>query len=54
MPVKLMPVLIDKTFFRSEIGKAIGYKNVTCIALIISNLSETLKADLYKLIRFKT
>ena len=54
--VKMMgenKVLIDKTFSRLEIGKAIGYKNVTCIALIIGNLSETLKADLYKLIRFK-
>jgi len=46
-------ILLNKSFSRTEIGKAIGYKNVLCVALIISDLSATLKSDFYKLMRFQ-
>jgi len=46
-------ILLNKSFSRAEIGKAIGYKNVLCVALIISNMSATLKSDFYKLMRFQ-
>ena len=54
--VKIMDdrkILLNKSFSRVEIGKAIGYKNVLCAALIISDLSATLKSDFYKLMRFQ-
>jgi ribosomal protein L7Ae-like RNA K-turn-binding protein len=46
-------VLLNKTFSRLEISKAVGYKNVICVAIMISNLSATLKLDFYKLMKFK-
>tara|TARA_B110000238_G_scaffold177526_1_gene199476 strand:- start:25 stop:603 length:579 start_codon:yes stop_codon:yes gene_type:complete len=46
-------VLLNKTFSRAEISKAVGYKNVLCVAIMISNLSATLKSDFYKLMKFK-
>jgi len=46
-------ILLNKSFSRAEIGKAIGYKNVLCVALIIGDLSATLKSDFYKLMRFQ-
>ena len=46
-------ILLNKSFSRTEIAKAIGYKNVLCVALIISDLSATLKSDFYKLMRFQ-
>ena len=46
-------VLLDKTFSRAEISKAVGYKNVLCVAIMISKLSATLKSDFYKLMEFK-
>ena len=46
-------ILLNKTFSRSEISKAVGYKNVLCVAIMISNLSATLNSDFYKLMKFK-
>lgn len=46
-------ILLNKTFSRSEISKAVGYKNVLCVAIMISSLSSTLKSDFYKLMKFK-
>ena len=46
-------VLLNKTFSRLEISKAVGYKNVLCVAIMISNLSATLNSDFYKLMKFK-
>jgi len=46
-------VLLNKNFSRSEISKAVGYKNVLCVAIMISKLSATLKSDFYKLMEFK-
>ena len=46
-------VLLNKDFSRLEISKAVGYKNVLCVAIIISKLSATLKLDFYKLMKFK-
>jgi ribosomal protein L7Ae-like RNA K-turn-binding protein len=46
-------ILLNKNFSRSEISKAVGYKNVLCVAIMISNLSATLNSDFYKLMKFK-
>ena len=46
-------VLLNKTFSRLEISKAVGYKNVICVAIMISNLSAALQSDFYKLMKFK-
>jgi len=46
-------ILLNKTFSRLEISKAVGYKNVLCVAIMISSLSSTLKSDFYKLMKFK-
>ena len=46
-------VLLNKNFSRSEISKAVGYKNVLCVGIMISNLSTTLNLDFYKLMKFK-
>jgi uncharacterized protein len=46
-------ILFNKDFLKEEIGKTIGYKNVLCIALIKSKLSDTLKLYFYKLSKFK-
>ena len=46
-------ILLVKTFSRSDIGKAVGYKNVLCMGIVISNMSDKLKADFYKLMRFQ-
>ena len=46
-------ILLNKTFSRSEISKAVGYKNVLCVAIMISNLSATLNSNFYKLTKFK-
>jgi ribosomal protein L7Ae-like RNA K-turn-binding protein len=46
-------ILLNKYFTSEEIGKAIGYKKVLCVALIVSKLSNTLKLDFYRLGKFK-
>ena len=46
-------VLLNKTFSRLEISKAVGYKNVICVAIMNSNLSAALQLDFYKLMKFK-
>jgi ribosomal protein L7Ae-like RNA K-turn-binding protein len=46
-------ILLNKTFSRSEISKAVGYKNVLCVAIMMSSLSATLNSDFYKLMKFK-
>ena len=35
-------VLLNKTFSRLEISKAVGYKNVICVAIMNSNLSASI------------
>ena len=46
-------ILLNKYFTSEEIGKAIGYKKVLCVALIVSKLSNALKLDFYRLNKFK-
>jgi len=46
-------ILLNQTFSRLEISKAVGYKNVLCVAIMISNLSATLNSNFYKLMKFK-
>ncbi len=46
-------ILFNKNFSREEIGRAIGYKKVLCVALKASKLSNTLKLNFYKLDEFK-
>lgn len=46
-------VLFNKDFSKAEIGKAIGYKKVLCVALLKSNLSQSLNQSLYKLNKFQ-
>jgi ribosomal protein L7Ae-like RNA K-turn-binding protein len=45
-------ILFNKNFSREEIGRAIGYKKVLCIALKVSKLSNALRLDIYKLNKF--
>ena len=46
-------ILLYTYFSREEIGKSIGYKNVLCVALIASKLSNALKLDCYRFKEFK-
>ncbi|MFL2683604.1 MAG: hypothetical protein ACJ0G9_07850 [Alphaproteobacteria bacterium] len=46
-------VLFNKDFSKAEIGKAIGYEKVLCVALLKSNLSQSLNQSLYKLNKFQ-
>ena len=46
-------ISLYRCFSREEIGKAIGYKKVLCVALIVSKLSNALKLDFYRLNKFK-
>ena len=46
-------ILLNKYFTSEEIGEAIGYKKVLCVALIVSKLSNALKLDFYRLNKFK-
>ena len=46
-------VLFNKSFSKDEIGKAIGYEKVLCVALLKSNLSQSLNQSLYKLNKFQ-
>jgi len=46
-------ISLYRCFSREEIGKAIGYKKVLCVALIASKLSNALKLDFYRLKEFK-
>ena len=43
----------SKSFSKDEIGKAIGYEKVLCVALLKSNLSQSLNQSLYKLNKFQ-
>ena len=43
----------NKSFSKDEIGKAIGYEKVLCVALLKSNLSQSLNQSLYKLNKFQ-
>ena len=46
-------ISLYRCFSREEIGKAIGYKKVLCVALIASKLSNALKLDFCRLKEFK-
>ena len=45
--------LLNNYFTKEEMGQALGYKKVLCVALAVSKLSNALKLDFYRLNAFK-
>ena len=46
-------VLFNENFSEEEIGRAIGYKKVLCVAFMRSKLSQSLNQVIYKLNNFQ-